>query len=159
MGRPYKGSPAAAIDFAADGGTGEAGLVRMRDAAKWFYDKFADLTVELIHSTPFKDDRGFYVKNQVRYPGGGPYDAATRREHLNHVHFATSEALARQILARLETKEGPLGSGQPQPAGITPRRHGCALVPRPASRRSSPLLRGELERGGARLASPAPRHG
>jgi len=43
-------------------------------------------------------------KNQVRYPGGGPYDAATRREHLSHVHFATSEALAKQILARLEKK-------------------------------------------------------
>jgi hypothetical protein len=103
-GLVYKGSPTAAIDFAADGGTGEAGLVRMRDAAKWFYDKLADLTVELIHSTPFKDDQGFYVKNQVKYPGGGPYDAATRRQHLDHVHFATSKALAEQILARLEKK-------------------------------------------------------
>ena len=49
------------------------GDVKMRDFAKWLYDNYADFTVELIHSTPFADDHGFYVKNQKRNPGGSVY--------------------------------------------------------------------------------------
>src|SRR5262245_52568161 len=97
-GLPYKGSPAAAVDVVAPG----AG--KMRDVAKWIYDNFAKDTVELIHTTPFTTDRGFYVKNQVKYPGGGPYPPQTRREHRNHVHFATSKALAKDVLQRLQKK-------------------------------------------------------
>ena len=43
----------------------------MRDVAKWLYDNFANDTVELIHTTPFNTDQGFYVDNQKKYPGGG----------------------------------------------------------------------------------------
>jgi hypothetical protein len=74
----------------------------MRDVARWLYNRFAADTVELIHTTPFTTDAGFYVKNQRKYPGGGPYDAATKQQHRNHVHFATSKALAQRILAGLQ---------------------------------------------------------
>ncbi|MGH8666974.1 MAG: GH25 family lysozyme, partial [Burkholderiales bacterium] len=99
-GLSYKGSPTAAIDIGA-GGVTPAGSRRMRDVAKWLYDRFAADTVELIHTTPYSTDRGFYVKHQRKYPGGGPYGPGTRAEHRNHVHFATSKALAQKVLARL----------------------------------------------------------
>jgi hypothetical protein len=91
----YKGSPTAAIDIA--GGS----AAKMRDVAKWLYDGFAGDTVQLIHTTPFADDRGFYVYNRRRNPDGSIYGAQTRAEHRDHVHFATSNALAQKILARL----------------------------------------------------------
>ncbi|HEY8549167.1 MAG TPA: glycoside hydrolase family protein [Vicinamibacterales bacterium] len=97
-GRNYKGSPTAAVDIVAGSAAG------MRDVAKWLYENFADETVELIHTTPFRSDRGFYVKNQKKYPGGGIYGPATRRQHRDHVHFASSKALAQKILAQLESK-------------------------------------------------------
>jgi GH24 family phage-related lysozyme (muramidase) len=98
-GLTYKQSPTAALDIA--GG----GAARMRDVAKWLYGRFAKETVELIHTTPFASDRGFYVKNQRRHPGGGPYSPTTRREHRDHVHFATSKALALAILKKLEARK------------------------------------------------------
>ena len=99
-GLSYDGSPTAAIDIGG-GGLNPAGSIRMRDVAKWLYDRFADDTVELIHTTPFRDDDGFYVKNQRRNPGGSIYGAKTIAEHRDHVHFATSRALAEKILAQL----------------------------------------------------------
>jgi len=66
-GLSYRGSPTAAIDIGAGGYP--AGSAKMRDVARWLYDNFADYTVELIHTTPFRDDNGFYVKNQARDPG------------------------------------------------------------------------------------------
>ncbi len=99
-GLSYRGSPTAAIDIGA-GGVTPSGSRRMRDVARWLYDHFAADTVELIHTTPFSNDHGFYVKHQRKYPGGGPYGPGTRAEHRNHVHFATSKALAQRVLARL----------------------------------------------------------
>jgi GH25 family lysozyme M1 (1,4-beta-N-acetylmuramidase) len=112
-GLTYKGSPTAAIDIGA-GGVTPAGSRRMRDVAKWLYDRFAADTVELIHTTPFSTDRGFYVKHQRKYPGGGPYGPGTRSEHRNHVHFATSKALAQKVLARLRA---PRALAAAAPAG------------------------------------------
>jgi hypothetical protein len=103
-GLSYGGSPTAAIDIGG-GGLNPAGSRKMRDVAKWLYDNFAADTVELIHTTPYNTDRGFYVKNQRKYPGGGPYGPQTRREHRDHVHFATSKALAQKILARLGKRQ------------------------------------------------------
>jgi GH24 family phage-related lysozyme (muramidase) len=97
-GLVYGNSPTAAIDIVASGAAG------MRDVAKWLYDRFADDTVELIHTTPFASDRGFYVKDQRKYPGGGPYSPQTRREHRDHVHFACSKTLALKVLGRLEAR-------------------------------------------------------
>ncbi len=99
-GLVYRGSPTAAIDIGG-GGLNPAGSRRMRDVARWLYDRFAADTVELIHTTPYTTDAGFYVKNQRKYPGGGPYDKQTRQQHRNHVHFATSRNLGKKILARL----------------------------------------------------------
>jgi hypothetical protein len=98
-GLVYRGSPTAAIDIGG-GGLSPTGSRRMRDVARWLYNRFAADTVELIHTTPYTTDAGFYVKNQRKYPGGGPYDQQTRQQHRNHVHFATSKALAKKILAR-----------------------------------------------------------
>ena len=110
----------------------------MRDVAKWLYDRFAGDTVELIHTTPFSTDRGFYVKNQRKYPGGGVYGPQTRREHRNHVHFATSKALAAKILARLDAKRPAVRLARP---------------PRPAVRAKAaiPAGRRRLSKRGARL--------
>jgi lysozyme len=98
-GLVYGNSPTAAVDIIAN-----RGAAGMRDVAKWLYDRFAASTVELIHTTPFSTDQGFYVKDQKKYPGGGPYSAQTRREHRDHVHFATSKGLAQKILGRLGAK-------------------------------------------------------
>ena len=100
-GLSYNGSPTAAIDIAgrSSGVTPETSRI-MRDAAKWPYDNFSGDIVEEIHTTPFADP-GYYVKDQKKNPGGSIYGAATRNAHKNHVHFATSKALAEKILAQL----------------------------------------------------------
>jgi len=116
-GLTYKGSPTAAIDIGA-GGVTPAGSRRMRDVAKWLYDRFAADTVELIHTTPFSTDRGFYVKHQRKYPGGGPYGPGTRAEHRNHVHFATSKALAQKVLARLRAPSALAAAAAPAAAPV-----------------------------------------
>lgn len=94
-GLTYEGSRTAAIDIGA-GGQG-AGSAKMRDIARWLYENFADYTVELIHTSPFSDDDGFYVKNRVRYPGGGVYGQETVNAHRDHVHWATSDDLMTSI--------------------------------------------------------------
>ena len=103
----YRGSPAAAIDIGA-GGLNPGGSRRMRDVAKWLYGHFAADTVKLlIHTTPYATDPRFLRQEPAQVPGGGPYDKATRQQHRNHVHFATSKALARKILARLNKPRAP----------------------------------------------------
>lgn len=97
-GLSYGGSPTAAIDIGA-GGVG-VGDIKMRDFAKWLYDNYADFTVELIHSTPFADDQGFYVKNQRRNPGGSVYGGPGVIGHFDHIHWATSAALMTAIEQR-----------------------------------------------------------
>jgi nucleoid-associated protein YgaU len=97
----YNGSPAAAVDFGAydKAGTTEGDL-RMRDLARWFEDVVPGTAsiVELIHTTPFADDNGFYVKDGQRIAS---YGAATDAAHLNHVHLAMSQAQLTPALARL----------------------------------------------------------
>ncbi|HEX9539339.1 MAG TPA: LysM domain-containing protein [Streptosporangiaceae bacterium] len=106
----YNGSPAAAVDFGAYDMAGTAeGDRRMRDLARWFEDVMPGTAsiVELIHTTPFADDDGFYVKNGQR----ASYDAATEAAHLNHVHLAMSQAQLSAALARL-------GTPQPVPSSV-----------------------------------------
>ncbi|PSR67063.1 hypothetical protein C8258_17740 [Nocardia sp. MDA0666] len=100
-GLTYSGSPTAALDIGA-GGLSPAGAVKMRDFAKWLYDNYADFTVELIHSTPFSDDNGFYVKKQVKNPGGSVYGGPQAIGHFDHVHWATSA----DLMTRLEQRAG-----------------------------------------------------
>jgi hypothetical protein len=104
-GRSYGGSPTAALDIIAPGPH------KMRDIAQWLYDKFAGDIVELIHTTPFDTDQGFYVDNQKKNPGGSWFGADQRRKHRNHVHFATSKKLALKILGRLRKKKTAPGAG------------------------------------------------
>ena len=75
----------------------------MRDFAKWLYDNYADFTVELIHSTPFADDQGFYVKNQKRNPGGSVYGGPGVIGHFDHIHWATSAALMTAIERQVQS--------------------------------------------------------
>ncbi|MFD6352395.1 GH25 family lysozyme [Nocardia tengchongensis] len=100
-GLTYAGSPTAALDIGARGMTPE-GNVKMRDFAKWLYDNYADFTVELIHSTPFDDDDGFYVKNQIRNPGGSVYGGPQTIGHYDHIHWATSA----DLMTRIEQRAG-----------------------------------------------------
>ena len=135
-GLVYGNSPTAALDIWANSAAG------MRDVARWLYDRFAGDTVELIHTTPFNTDRGFYVKNQRKYPGGGVYGPQTRREHRDHVHFATSKALAAKILARLGARRAVAPPAPPA------RRSRVAAVAKAA-----PAARRRLSKRGAALIS------
>ncbi|GHJ48781.1 hypothetical protein Cs7R123_61230 [Catellatospora sp. TT07R-123] len=97
-GLDYRGSPTAAVDFGvgAKAGTG-------RDLARWIEDEFHDQCVELIHTTPYGDDDGFYVKNGERISS---YGASVDAAHADHVHLAMSAAQADEVLTRLERKYG-----------------------------------------------------
>ena len=100
----YNGSPAAAVDFGALDVVGSPkGDRRMRDLARWFEDVVpgAAHIAELIHTTPFADDNGFYVKNGQRC--ASCYDAQTKKAHLNHVHLAMSQALVKAALRHVKT--------------------------------------------------------
>lgn len=122
-GLTYNGSPTAALDVV--GNAEGAGLSaesqrRMRDFAKWCYDTFPDLIVELIHTTPYPDDDGFYVLNGVRQPGGGPYGdpgnpSSTAGQHADHVHLAMSADQVAAAMARLDATEAP-PSPEPPPS-------------------------------------------
>src|SRR5260370_33622568 len=81
----YKNSPAAAIDFGALDHANGKGDLRMRDLARWFEEAIpgAAHIVELIHTTPFADDNGFYVKNGQRIRR---FRAAPDAAHLKPVH-------------------------------------------------------------------------
>ena len=99
----YNGSPAAAVDFGALDVVGSPkGDRRMRDLARWFENVVprAANIVELIHTTPFADDNGFYVRNGQRCPSC--YDDQTKQDHLNHVHLALSQAQVKAALRHVK---------------------------------------------------------
>src|SRR5690606_17757827 len=109
-GQVYQGSNTAAVDFAAP--MTDAGRRQMQAFARWLYDNFGDLTVEMLHSTPYADDNGFLVRNQVKSGLGYP-------EHTDHVHYATSSTLIDQMEARAQQKWGtptPQPEPEPQPS-------------------------------------------
>lgn len=97
----HNGSRTAAADVGG-GGVTTAGSRAMRDVARWVYTTFPADVVELIHTTPYDDDEGFYIRRGVKHPNGtGWLTVATMAAHLNHVHLAMSEAGARAVKARL----------------------------------------------------------
>ena len=119
-GLSYRGSPTAAIDIGA-GGVNPAGSRRMRDVAKWLYDRFAADTVELIHTTPYNTDRGFYVKNQRKYPAADRTchhpRTASRPRPLRKVQGIGAEdpcALRQPGNARARSRSG-MGLGRERP--------------------------------------------
>lgn len=99
-----------AVDFAAIYGTMSRARAdrMMRDAARWWY-QFSGRLLEEIHTTPFDDDNGFYVKNGSRV-GPGFYGWATESAHLDHVHIAMSEYEATRLLNELRARYGPPGA-------------------------------------------------
>lgn len=101
-----------AVDFARP--MDSAGRARMRDFAQWLY-RYSEWFIELIHTTPFTTDNGFYVKNGVRR-SPGYYGAATEKAHDNHIHVAMSSRGARELLA--------LVKGQ----GAQFCQHGCRIL-------------------------------
>lgn len=92
----YNRSATSAVDFGAGGRTAD-GDSRMRDFAKWLL-QFYPYLIEEIHTTPFPDDAGYYVKNQSVADVYGP---TTKAAHLDHVHVASSAALMDQLLSKL----------------------------------------------------------
>jgi hypothetical protein len=119
------GSRSAAIDF---GGYDdpENNLKDQRDmqafARQWEKD-LSKVTLELIHTTPFPDDNGFYIKEGRRTN----YDKDTRDSHLNHIHIAMSE---KQIIAA----ERRLRSASPRPAASPRAASNHAKSVRPTHR-------------------------
>lgn len=115
-GLQYQGSVTAALDIGAGSPPDAA---QMRDFAKWLYDNYSDASVELIHSTPFADDQGFYIKNQVKNPGGSVYGGPQAIQHFDHIHWATSEALLSRIERSAETPMGTVAARRPDVVPVT----------------------------------------
>lgn len=106
-GLSWNGSPTAALDFGAydDPEPNSKDQADMRDFAKWLFDRFRGDLAELIHTTPYPDDNGFYIQNGVWHN----FDPTTMAQHLNHVHVAMSSASADRIMAKLGTTPPPPG--------------------------------------------------
>lgn len=108
-----------ALDFA--GRMDETGKRAMQAAARIVIQD-AGYLLELIHTTEFSDDNGFYVKNgSVKGPGF--YGAKTEAEHENHIHVAISESQADALLRKYpggSTQPGPTPQPQPGPVGSFP---------------------------------------
>jgi GH25 family lysozyme M1 (1,4-beta-N-acetylmuramidase) len=131
-GLTYQGSPTAAVDFGARDVVGVAeGDRRMRDFAKWCEDHFYRDTVELIHTTPYPTDDGFYVRHGVKI---ATFGAATDAAHLNHVHLALSKAQAIKIQGSLAAHSGPV---HPRPAAAAHPVPAAAAHPVPAATAST----------------------
>jgi nucleoid-associated protein YgaU len=96
-GRDYHTAGMAA-DFAV--ARTKTGDKQMREFARW-WAKHAGFLLELIHTTPFSDDNGFYVKDGRRV-GEGFYGPSINQQHLNHVHVAISVANAHALLGKLK---------------------------------------------------------
>lgn len=92
-----------ALDFAAP--MTAAGERDMRDASVLMYRYFADMT-EMIHTTPYSTDNGFYVKNGQKV-GPGYYGAQTEAEHRNHIHLAFTEGQLDRLLRVVPKKPAP----------------------------------------------------
>lgn len=90
-----------AVDFY-DAYDNDRGSRNMREFARWLW-QWRGYYLELIHSTPFADDNGYYVKL------GKPVNAGFYNEpgdHLNHIHLAMSHRAATELLALLKSKHG-----------------------------------------------------
>lgn len=95
-----------AVDVSGIHGRDAQADIDMRYLAKLLYSNSGRM-LELIHSTPFNDDNGFYVKNGTRVNGayfGEPNYGPTG--HINHVHAAYRLSVLRDLVARTKTNKG-----------------------------------------------------
>jgi hypothetical protein len=102
-GLSYNGSPTAALDVGCWRSRSDP-AARGRALAKALYAQ-SDLIVELIVSgvgSGLNAYGGYYVKNQRRV---SPYAVSA---HYDHIHLATSSALADQWLGRLKESPDPV---------------------------------------------------
>lgn len=104
-----------ALDIAAP--MTDQGQRDMRDAAKMLYDRFGDRFLEIIHTTPYNDDDGFYVKNGQKYPGGAIYGSEVPA-HIDHIHTAAHEGELDRILSELPEK--PVAAPPAPPVVVPP---------------------------------------
>lgn len=83
------GSRSAAVDFGGlnDNEPQTKEEHDMRAFARQWQKDLGNITLELIHTTPFRDDNGFYIKEGKRTD----YGAATAKAHRDHIHVAMSE--------------------------------------------------------------------
>ncbi len=86
-----------AVDFAAS--MDDAGQRLMRRLSEFWY-MHSSWLLELIHTTPFDDDNGFYVKRGAKV-GPNFYGPVINAQHLNHVHVAMSNRAAEELLHQL----------------------------------------------------------
>lgn len=104
----YAGSRGAALDLAAP--MTDAGQRDMQAASRVLIQYSAHF-VEFIHSTPFADDNGFYVKFG-QFVSAAFYDEPGA--HLTHIHIAMTQAQCQAMLARLSS--GPPSAPAPASA-------------------------------------------
>lgn len=116
IGLTWNGSPTAAVDLGAydDPAPNSLDQADMRDVARWLEENFGDLLAELIHTTPYADDNGFYRT----YGKRSTFSKATQDAHLNHVHVAFSAVSIAEAFKRAQTRWGtgfPLPDSTPIP--------------------------------------------
>lgn len=103
----------------------------MRDASEILI-RDHDLFLEMIHTTPFNTDNGYYVKNgnvvgETFYGNQVPL-------HLNHIHIASSESMCDELLRRHPAQApAPVPEPIPMPTPIPPLPEPAPVpVPLPA---------------------------
>lgn len=95
-----------AVDVSGIHGRDAQADIDMRYLAQLLYSNRGRM-LELIHSTPFNDDNGFYVKDGEVKPGsffGEPNYGPTG--HINHVHAAYRLSVLRDLVARTKAAKG-----------------------------------------------------
>lgn len=106
-----------AVDFSAV--MTSQGAVDRRDAAKLMI-RYAQYQLELIHTTPFADDNGFYVKNGS-VVGQGYYGGATEAAHVDHIHTAGAQGRLEAMLNAIPAKvTAPPPPPIPMPTPVPP---------------------------------------
>lgn len=104
----------------------------------------APLLLEMIHSTPYSDDNGFYIKNGQPVTGafyGEPNYGANG--HINHIHLATNETMGSTLANKYPgstTTPTPAPTPTPPPATTVGIPVGSKGVDYAFSRPSIPLL-------------------
>lgn len=77
------------------------GNIAMKNCALFWYE-YSPYLLELIHTTPYADDNGMYVKYGDRVPPS--YYGDEVGFHLNHVHVAATRAKAKALFDYLQKK-------------------------------------------------------